>query len=280
MAYQTLYGGFKRLRDFPLDESALYDKYEDALKYAQDKNSVAYIGQPIVVKGDVGNKNGLYLIILSSDGTNRTLLPVSVNEDFKKRIEEIEKTLKTSNENFDTLQEISEWIMNHEEVIGNIEKIVSSGELNNLAEFISNINDRVKDLENAKLDSKEILNIVNSSDLKTANKTVILQLDGVTEKYYTFEKGIRVTSVDVEILTHATEYPNIVSIYYMNEENLELENKNIVTLDNIELRDYDLGTNMFSYEVNKTFDARYRIEVNIDATGFTGNMYINYFQTQ
>lgn len=294
--YQTLYGGFKRLKAFPIDESSFYDKYDDALKYAQDLEGVAFIGQPIVVKGDIAEKNGLYLIVISTDKKSRELLPVSVNESFKNRLTEIEKILKTTNENLDTFQEVSDWIAEHEEAIGDINDIIQSGKITNLASFIRDIEDRVHALESATLDEKQIVDIVNKTDIQHANKTMIIPLladyqpTKDNSRFFDLPVGTRITTIDIEINQYATTEPEKFKIYFYPKAS-DAEPVYILNAGTIDGTDEDnnklyitndIGTKMFSYDVYTTIEKnswRPGIGFDIFATDFSGTAYVNYFQT-
>lgn len=58
---QALYGGFKRLRDFPLDPSSIFDTLEELEGYISKSHTTAYAGQVAVVLGETGR--GIYYVI-------------------------------------------------------------------------------------------------------------------------------------------------------------------------------------------------------------------------
>ena len=69
---QALYGGFKRLRDFPLDPSSIFDTLEELEGYISKSHTTAYAGQVAVVLGETGR--GIYYIIdKSTDASEKQL---------------------------------------------------------------------------------------------------------------------------------------------------------------------------------------------------------------
>lgn len=102
MDERKLYGSLKRLQNFPLDLTCVYETYADAEAYCKKKNSKAYPGQVIAVWND-GKKTSLYLVVKNSD--NELSLQGSVNEEdlderfniLKQEILEKYNELKTEN---------------------------------------------------------------------------------------------------------------------------------------------------------------------------------------
>lgn len=94
MEEKKLYGSLKRLQNFPLDLTCVYETYAEAEAYCKKKNSKAYLGQVIAVWNDKDEiNNSIYFVCKDSDDNLILKRPVNKKDldngiaDLKKEIE-------------------------------------------------------------------------------------------------------------------------------------------------------------------------------------------------
>ena len=79
MEEKKLYGSLKRLQNFPLDLTCVYETYAEAEAYCKKKNSKAYLGQVIAVWNDKDEiKNSIYFVC--KDSNDNLILKRPFNE--------------------------------------------------------------------------------------------------------------------------------------------------------------------------------------------------------
>ena len=104
---QKLFGGFNRLRDFPLDASSLYETKDEAEAYLRS-NKTAYEGQLIVVKH--GEGQGIYKIGTTQDETLTLGDPLADSSDVAQAFEDIAEIKGSLADHDSRITQTLEWL--------------------------------------------------------------------------------------------------------------------------------------------------------------------------
>ena len=252
MKYQNTYASFRRLQDFPLDPSCIFETLEAANAYIA--KPIAYSGQVIAVYNDPEH-NGIYNIIL--DNNVKTLNRVINEKEFNdlsnfvsnisdivsqhtEQITDIDERLgndfadirrridlilnNDATELIDSLKEISDWIYVHKEEFDLLKHIHDD-----LATK-TYVDELVEKSKGERLVTYDILGEVDddfylvSTDSKISEIKVIVLTDGTDLSEFTLSSGNNelFTLEDVNITANSM---TILSFYEKIEENTFLHIK-------------------------------------------------------
>lgn len=168
---QKIYGGFTRLRNFPLDSTSIFDTMEDLVKYLI-YNKTAYEGQLCVVRAS-DPQGGVYQITKDYNNGELGYLRLADDKNVIKNTEDIATLFKDladkhsqiaiNTQNIDALRtKLTNEYVTNSVLAEEINKILGdeyeglSNNLNDIVELSHNITDLMAEIE-TKINSEEVL---------------------------------------------------------------------------------------------------------------------------
>ena len=180
---QQLFSGFRRLQDFPLDESSVYENLESAERYCSSDRR-AYLGQLLGIYS--GDDMGVYQIVLKDN--HKQLMKLSNSESVIKALQEINERL-LSIDNFLEEETLNTYIDNtikdkyatKDELEDAVYKIMGSERVQEQYDTIKEIADRIDEI-NQTLSFTVIQSVTDDPNKVSSSAAVRTELDELDAK--------------------------------------------------------------------------------------------------
>lgn len=228
---QNIYAPFRRLQDFPLDPSCVFETLEAAENYIANNKS-AYKGQVISVHSD-GENNGLYNIIVGS--ADNITLQKTINEDEFNKVAELVNVLNAKSDDFES--RISKIEGGFQDDLAQLEAKIDKIINNDVTETIDSIKEFTDWINTHEVEYQTIMDLLTTYATKDYVEELISKSNGERLISYTFtgevdediatldDPGV-VSEIKVYSLTDGSSLSSLVLSDSNNNEYFTLEDIN------------------------------------------------------